>query len=106
MFGPLRRAASAGLRTNARTGCPIAVSCRTSSCPLFPVAPVINIMDYLPAMSPRLMVVLCFHQSIRNPVLEDFWNQSTSCILKVKYVLTRKVLYKKIVGGTCGNQSL
>src|SRR5499433_2694387 len=47
MFGPLRREASAGLRTNARTPCPMAVSCRTSSFPLFPVAPVINIMDYL-----------------------------------------------------------
>src|SRR5678815_5523944 len=47
MFGPLRCRTSGELRTNARTRCPIAVSCRTSSCPLFPVAPVINIMDYL-----------------------------------------------------------
>src|SRR5215813_9816351 len=44
-------------------------------------------------------------QAIRNPVLGDFWNQSTSRILKVKYVPTRKVLYKKIVGEACGNQS-
>ena len=45
-------------------------------CPLFPVAPVISIMDYLPVMSPRSMVVLSFHQTIRNQVLEDFCNQS------------------------------
>src|SRR4030095_13670402 len=82
MFGLLRRAASVGLRTNARTGCPIVVSCRISSCPLFPVVPVISITDYLPVMSPRSMVVLSFHQTIRNQVLEDFCNQSMSCILR------------------------